>query len=148
MGNRPPIVLFDGVCNLCNGWVNFAMDHARPGNRILFGAIQSPEGQELISELGLSSAPLDSVILIDNGRVYRESGAVLRIMRLMRAPWSWLHLFRVIPPFVRDVVYRWVARNRYRWFGVRESCRLPTEETRSWFLEHVADSPANPVTTA
>lgn len=148
MAEGIPIVLFDGVCNLCNHWVNFTMDHARPEKRILFGAMQSVEGEEVIRRLDLPQAPLDSIILIDSGKVYRESDAVLRIMNLMETPWNWLNVFRIVPRFIRDGVYSWIAKNRYRWFGVRDSCRLPTAETRGWFLEHAGDEVFEDVTAA
>ncbi len=134
MASEIPVVLFDGVCNLCNGWVNFAIDHARQDVRIHFGAIQSPEGSAVIDALDLDKAPLESIILVRNGKVYRESDAILQIMKLMRTPWNWLGVFRIVPRPIRDAVYHVVARNRYKWFGVRESCRLPDPESPEWFL--------------
>lgn len=141
-----PVVLFDGVCNLCNGSVDFVLKWERVP-RLRFASLQSDEARRLLAERSVSGASLDpgggtsdaprSIILIDGEGVHTQSTAALRIARELRAPWSALHLLHVIPRPLRDLVYRWVARNRYTWFGRRESCRVPTPELRHRFLDGI-----------
>lgn len=128
-----PVLLFDGVCNLCNASVNFVIDHD-PAGRVKVGAIQSDAGQALLREYRLDPAYLDSLVLLDGGRAYVKSDAALRLARYLDGPWAWLDRLRVLPKGLRDVLYDVVAKNRYRWFGVRESCRMPTPELRSRFI--------------
>lgn len=128
-----PILLFDGVCNVCNASVNFVIDHD-PAGRVKLGALQSEEGQRLMAEHGLDAAYLDSLVLLDEGRVYVKSDAALRLVRYLDGPWGWLSAFAVLPKRLRDAVYDVIAKNRYRWFGVRDSCRMPTPELKARFL--------------
>jgi predicted DCC family thiol-disulfide oxidoreductase YuxK len=129
-----PIVLFDGVCNLCNNSVQF-MIQRDPRARLRFTSLQSEAGQRLQAEHGIDSASLDSMLLVEGGRLYRESDAALRMARHLKGAWPLLGAFRIIPRPLRNLVYRWIARNRYRWFGKMEACWLPTPELRSRFLE-------------
>ncbi|MCB9506216.1 MAG: thiol-disulfide oxidoreductase DCC family protein [Myxococcales bacterium] len=129
-----PVVLFDGVCNLCNGAVNFIIDHD-PDRRFRFASLQSEVGSELARSVGLDPTSLETFILVDGGRGYTRSAAALRIAAGLRGPVRLVAALRVIPAFVRDPLYSFVARNRYRWFGVREMCRMPTPEDRARFLE-------------
>ncbi len=122
--NQPSIILFDGVCNLCNGFVNFVIDRD-PDAKFKFGALQSEEGQKLVVQYHLQDVPLESVILIENGKAYRESSAALRIAKGMKGLWKLFYVFMIVPPFIRNAVYRFIARNRYKWFGKREVCRIP-----------------------
>jgi len=133
MATANPIVLFDGVCNLCNGSVQFILRHDRQG-RFRFASLQSSVGQDLQARLGMDPGRLDSVILVEGDRWYKESDAALRIARGMSGAWKALAVFRVIPRPIRDAVYRLIARNRYRWFGKQETCWLPTPELRGRFL--------------
>lgn len=128
-----PVLLFDGVCNLCNASVNFVIDHDSAG-RVKVGAIQSDAGQALLREHGLDPTYLDSLVLLDGGRAYVKSDAALRLARYLDGPWAWLNRLRVLPKPLRDALYDVVAANRYRWFGVRDACRLPTPELRSRFI--------------
>ncbi len=128
-----PIVLFDGVCNLCNGSVQLIIKRD-PGARFRFASLQSAVGERLLAELRIDRRGLDSLIVVEEGRWYKESDAVLRIVRILGGPWRALGIFRLIPRPLRDRAYRIVARNRYRWFGRRETCWLPTPELRSRFL--------------
>jgi predicted DCC family thiol-disulfide oxidoreductase YuxK len=128
-----PIVLFDGVCNLCNGSVQFILQRD-PAGRFRFASLQSDHGQRLLTERGLDPKALDSVVVIDGDRLYRESDAALRIAGDLKGAWKALTVFRVIPRPLRDWAYRLIARNRYRWFGKSETCWLPTPELRSRFL--------------
>ncbi|GAB4404299.1 MAG: thiol-disulfide oxidoreductase DCC family protein [Anaerolineales bacterium] len=130
---NPPILLFDGVCNLCNGVVDFILRYER-APVLRFAALQSQAGQAWLSEFGFAQTELNSVILIEAGRAYRESEAALRVCRYLKAPFPLaLGLLR-LPEGLRDPLYRALARNRYRWFGKRATCRLPTPEERARFL--------------
>ena len=133
MATANPIVLFDGVCNLCNGSVQFILRHD-PAARFRFASLQSPVGQDLQARFGMDPGRLDSVILVEGDRWYKESDAALRIARGMSGGWKALAAFRVIPRPIRDAAYRLIARNRYRWFGKQETCWLPTPELRGRFL--------------
>jgi predicted DCC family thiol-disulfide oxidoreductase YuxK len=133
METAHPIVLFDGVCNLCNGAVQFIL-RRDPTGRFRFASLQSPAGEELQTRLGIDPKALDSILLVEGERWYRESDAALRIASRMSGAWKALGVLRVIPRPLRDPVYRWIARNRYRWFGKQETCWLPTPELRGRFL--------------
>jgi predicted DCC family thiol-disulfide oxidoreductase YuxK len=133
MDTANPIVLFDGVCNLCNGSVQFIIRHDRQG-RFRFASLQSSVGQDLQARFGMDPGRLDSVILVEGDRWFKESDAALRIARGMSGAWKALAVFRVIPRPIRDAAYRLIARNRYRWFGKQETCWLPTPELRGRFL--------------
>lgn len=117
-----PILLFDGVCNLCNNSVNLIIKRDKK-NQFRFIALQSQEGIELITKLGISKET-DSVILIVENRVFTESEAAIEIIKRLPLPWKWLTIFKIIPQKIRDKIYRWIARNRYRWFGKRDVCRI------------------------
>lgn len=130
---HPPTILFDGVCNLCNASVNFVLD--RDPGTFLFGSLQSEAAQELLYAAGIADHGLTSMVLIEGGRAYTESDAVLRIAGQLPGPVRLLTAFRVVPAWIRDPVYRWVARNRYRWFGRLDTCRLPTPELQARFID-------------
>jgi predicted DCC family thiol-disulfide oxidoreductase YuxK len=127
------VVLFDGVCNLCNGWVRFVM-RRDPRRRFRFASLQSTFGAESLRRHGLPDDYLGSILLLADGVLYARSDAVLRIAGQLRWPWPVLCVFVVVPRVVRDIVYDWVARNRYRWFGKRESCLLPNAQDAARFL--------------
>ncbi len=126
------IILFDGVCNLCNGVVNFIIDRD-PGGRFRFVPLQSEKARELLRPFGIDDAALNSIVLIQEGKIFTRSGAVLEIVRHLRGFWPLLSIFKVIPAFIRDVFYNYVARNRYRIFGQSETCRIPTPELEQRF---------------
>lgn len=128
-----PVVIFDGVCNLCNGVVNFILQHQRK-KQFRFVALQSEAGEKAIQLLQIPPET-NSVILYWKKRIYTESEAALEIARLLPAPWKWLVVFTIVPKKVRDKMYRWVARNRYRWFGQKQSCRLPSRREKQFFPE-------------
>jgi predicted DCC family thiol-disulfide oxidoreductase YuxK len=135
----PTILLFDGVCNLCNAWVNFLIDRDSVG-ALRFASLQSGAAQELLASLGRpppASEP-DTVLLVEQGRVFERSTAVLRTARHLRGAWPLLAALLVVPRPVRDGLYRWISRHRYRWFGRSEVCRVPTPELEARFL---ADPP-------
>ena len=133
METLPTVILFDGVCNLCNGFVQFVIEHDRTG-RFKFASLQSDVAREFLKEAPADFRNTDSVILLENGKFYQQSTAALRILRHLAAPWSWLYAFIILPAFLRDIVYAFIARNRYRWFGQQESCMLPTPELKGRFL--------------
>lgn len=126
-------MLFDGVCNLCNGSVQFIVRHD-PAGRFRFASLQSEAGQALLRRHGMDPGDLFSVILVEDGRVYSRSDAALRIARGLSGGWRAAGALRVVPRPLRDLVYGWVARNRYRWFGKQEACMIPTPELRARFL--------------
>lgn len=128
-----PIVLFDGVCNLCSGSVQFIL-RRDPAGTFRFASLQSDLAQSLLTGRGLDPKALDSVVVVEGDRLYRESDAALRIARDLKGAWKALSVFRVVPRPVRDWAYRLIARNRYRWFGKSETCWLPTPELRGRFL--------------
>jgi predicted DCC family thiol-disulfide oxidoreductase YuxK len=131
------IILFDGVCNLCHGVVQFIIRHDAAG-RFRFAALQSPAGQALLAAHGCATqaalADPDSVVLLANGRVYTHSAAVLRIAHLLGGGWRLAAAGWLLPRPWRDGLYRFVARHRYRWFGRQEACWLPTPALRARFL--------------
>jgi predicted DCC family thiol-disulfide oxidoreductase YuxK len=131
-----PVVLFDGVCNLCNASVNAVIDRD-PDGRFHFASLQSPAARSLLAGLGAQPPPRDpdSVLLVQDGHVYRESTAALRIARQLRGPSRLLGAFLVVPRPLRDVIYRFVARHRYGWFGKAEACRVPTPDLAARFLD-------------
>lgn len=128
------VVLFDGECNLCDGSVQFILKRDRR-KQFRFAPLQSAAAVRLAPEDAVTGddAP-KSIILVENGKIYRESSAALRIARQLDGLWSLLAVFLIVPPFIRNIVYRWIARNRYRWFGKKESCLFPTGELRERFL--------------
>ena len=129
------VILFDGVCNLCNAWVLFVIDRD-PGARFAFAPLQSDVAAVLLRERRYASKPdfPASIVLIEGDRLYDRSTAVLRIFRRLSGLWPALSVLLAIPRVPRDLVYDWCARRRYRWFGRLEACRLPTAELRSRFL--------------
>jgi predicted DCC family thiol-disulfide oxidoreductase YuxK len=129
-----PVILFDGVCNLCNGCVQFIIARD-PARRFQFAALQSDSARRMLARLDRSGALPDSIVLVDGGRVYTRSSAALRIARGLRFPWSLARALTVVPRPLRDWVYDLVARNRYRWFGTTDVCMTPTPELRARFLE-------------
>jgi predicted DCC family thiol-disulfide oxidoreductase YuxK len=131
-----PVVLFDGVCNLCNGTVSFLIDHD-PQGTLRFGSLQSDAGRQLLTANGFGPAadgPISTILLFEDGRLYDRSTAALRIARHLGLPYRVLSWLMVVPRPLRDAVYGFVARNRYRWFGKSETCRVPTPELRARFL--------------
>lgn len=125
-------MLFDGVCNLCNASVDFILRHEKTAC-LRFAALQSESGQSFLQGCGLSAVP-ETIILLEGGRCYPASTAVLRIAKYLRFPWNLLSVFLLVPPPLRDVVYRQIAGHRYRWFGRRETCRMPSAEEQERFL--------------
>ena len=140
-----PIVLFDGVCNLCNGAVTFVIDRD-PEATLAFAPLQSSLARERIAaasrgESRSASASGDSIVLLEEGRVHTRSTAALRIARRLRRPWPLLGVFLAVPAPLRDALYDLIARHRYRLFGRTETCRLPTPDTAARFVARPDDAP-------
>jgi predicted DCC family thiol-disulfide oxidoreductase YuxK len=135
-GDGHPVVLFDGVCNLCDAAVTFLIDRD-PEGRLRFASLQSAAGRRVLAEAGMRPEEGDprSIVFVEKGRPYAQSTALLRIVRHLRAPWPLLAVLAVLPRPVRDALYRFGAARRYRWFGRMEACRVPTPELRERFLE-------------
>lgn len=132
-GDAHAVVLFDGVCNLCNASVTFVIDRDAAGY-FRFAPLQSDEGRRLLADHAHGEPDLNSVMLIEDGRLYTRSAAALRVAHRLKGLWSWLYVFIVVPAPLRDAVYDFVARHRYRWFGKQDACRVPTPELRARFL--------------
>jgi predicted DCC family thiol-disulfide oxidoreductase YuxK len=127
------IILFDGVCNLCNGAVRFIIERD-PHAQFAFAPLQSAAARALLEKHGAPTPLPDSMVLIEGGRVYVRSAAVLRIARGLGFPWRLAYALAAVPRPLRDWAYRLIARSRYRWFGKSESCMVPTPELRARFL--------------
>lgn len=127
------VVLFDGVCNFCNSTINFLIDRD-PADRFRFAAQQSESGQQLMARHGVTGLMLNTMVVIDEGKIYTHSAAAVRIARHLPWPWKALSTMWIVPWFVRDWGYKFFAAHRYRWFGQTESCRMPTPEIRAKFL--------------
>jgi predicted DCC family thiol-disulfide oxidoreductase YuxK len=126
-------ILFDGVCNLCNGFVQFVVARD-PSARFRFAPLQSSAAAALLKEAGVTGTLPDSIVLVAERRVYFRSAAGLRVLRGLRFPWPLAFAFIVVPPFIRDWVYDVIAAHRYRWFGRRETCMIPTPDLKRRFL--------------
>ncbi|MBL0182322.1 MAG: thiol-disulfide oxidoreductase DCC family protein [Chitinophagaceae bacterium] len=128
-----PIILFDGICNLCNRVVRFVIRRDKK-KVIRFAALQSEAGQGLLQKYHLPVTAMESFVFIENGKVYSRSSAALKVCRHLRGLWPLCYGFIIVPEFIRDAVYNWVAKNRYKWFGVRAECMIPTPEIKARFL--------------
>jgi predicted DCC family thiol-disulfide oxidoreductase YuxK len=129
-----PVILFDGVCHLCSGWVQFAIARD-PAANLCFAPIQSVHGQDFLRRRGLPLDRFETFYLIDGGVVLEKSTAVLRMLGYLNWPWPLLKVVWIVPRPLRDWLYDRVARNRYRWFGRRETCLVPTPEIARRFLD-------------
>jgi len=129
-----PVVLFDGVCNLCTGVVRFVVPRDEAG-RVRFAALQSEPGQELLAACGLPTSDFDSLVLVDDGEYYTKSAAALRLAGYLDGPVSLLAWLRAVPRPLRDAVYDAVADHRYRVFGRKDRCMMPTPDVEERFLD-------------
>jgi predicted DCC family thiol-disulfide oxidoreductase YuxK len=128
-----PVLLFDGVCNLCNASVQWVLLRD-PRGIFRFAALQSEAGQALLQQHGLNTVNFDTVVLVNQSGVLLRSDVPLEIVRQLGGFWQLLYVFKLVPRALRDVIYGWVARNRYRWWGKQESCMLPRAEWKGRFL--------------
>ncbi|HLC83539.1 MAG TPA: thiol-disulfide oxidoreductase DCC family protein [Bacteroidia bacterium] len=127
------IVLFDGICNFCNSSVNKIIKHDKK-NRFKFAALQSETGKKLLEKHSLDSSKIDSIILIENDSAFIKSTAILKISKHLSGLYPLAYGFIIIPTFIRNVVYDFIARNRYEWWGKKDSCMVPTAEVREKFI--------------
>ena len=127
------IVLFDGVCNFCNGSVNFMIGHDTAGY-FKFAPLQSETGRALLGKFGIDTTETDSIILVEDDKAYTHSTAALRIARKLDGLWGWFYIFRFVPRPIRDLFYRLFAKYRYRLFGKKDVCMMPTPELQERFL--------------
>ena len=128
-----PVILFDGVCNFCNGAVNFVLKRDKK-KAILFSPLQTDTGQKLLKKYDLPVNDMQSFVFIENGKVYTRSTAALKVCRYLRGGWPLCYGFIIVPKFIRDGIYNWFAKNRYKWYGVRTECMIPTPEIKARFL--------------
>ncbi|MEM9821398.1 MAG: thiol-disulfide oxidoreductase DCC family protein [Bacteroidota bacterium] len=131
---QQPILLFDGVCNLCNTFVQFVLQRD-PKGTIRFASLQSDFGQRLLKKYNFPTDSLDTVVLIENKTLYSHSDVGLRVVKHLNGLWPVLNIFRWIPRFLRDPIYNWIAANRYRWFGKQDQCLMPQPEWKDRFLD-------------
>jgi len=138
MQNLPPnkkIILFDGVCNLCNSAVQFVIKHDKK-DTFRFVALQSVLGQEILAYIGIDAKNIDSIVLYEPGiAYYSKSDAALQIARNLDGIFSFGTIFKIIPTGIRNYLYDYIARNRYQWYGKKESCMIPSAELKIKFLE-------------
>ena len=132
--DEPPVVLFDGVCNLCVGSLPWLLRMDRR-DRLRFGTLQSEAGTELLERCGLGPEYDESMVVVEGDRAYTESDAVVRLAWLLGLPWALGSVASVVPERLRDRLYRWLADNRYDWFGTREQCLVPDATLRARFID-------------
>ncbi len=128
------IILFDGVCNLCNTSVNFVIRKDKK-DCFRFAALQSDIGKEYTTKYNINSTETDSILLVDKDKVYLKSTAALHIVKSLSGGYPLFYGFIIIPVFIRNWVYDYVATNRYKWFGKKESCMIPTPELKAKFMD-------------
>lgn len=128
------IVLFDGVCHMCQAIVLFTIKRDKQ-EQIHFAPLQSEFGLELLEKLELPTSNFDTFVFVDNGKVYTKSTAALHLFKKLHRLWPLLYVFIIVPRILRDPVYSFIAKNRYKWFGKSEQCMIPTSHIRSRFIE-------------
>ncbi len=128
------IILFDGVCNLCNTWIQFVIKHDKK-DVFRFAALQSEFGKNIIKEINIDTSKIDSIILYESKNVYYyKSDAVIKIAQNLGFGYNLLVVFKIIPKIIRNYIYDFIAKNRYKWFGRKESCMIPSPELKAKFL--------------
>ncbi|PKP28845.1 MAG: thiol-disulfide oxidoreductase [Bacteroidetes bacterium HGW-Bacteroidetes-18] len=128
------IILFDGVCNLCNTSVNFVIKHDKKA-QFLFASFQSDAAKEILLHFNLENLNTDTVILVEDNKIYNKSTAALKIAKHLDGLFKAFYVFIIVPKFVRNWIYGIVAKHRYQWFGKKESCMIPSLELKNRFLE-------------
>jgi len=131
--NNSPVILFDAVCNLCNSAVQYVIRHDAKAV-FKFASLQSNVGQQLLQQHGLSQKQFNSFVLIENDKAYTKSTAALRVAKKLNGPVKISFVFIIVPYFIRDWVYEFIAANRYKWFGKQESCMVPSPNLKQRFL--------------
>lgn len=134
--NGKYVIYFDGVCNLCNSSIQFVIKHDK-NDHFRFASLQSDFAKTALGKENIDSDDMESIILeTADGKIYKRSSAVLRIASKLGFPINWLSIFLVVPKFIRDGVYRYIGRNRYKWFGKQDNCMIPTPELTKKFLDN------------
>lgn len=133
-GKEKFVVLFDGVCNLCSSSVQFILKRDKK-DQFLFGSLQGNYGQEVLKKYGMPQNEFNSFMLLEGKRLYTKSSGALRMLKHLGGAWILFYAFIIVPKFLRDAVYNFVATNRYRWFGKKEECWLPKPEWKKKFLD-------------
>lgn len=134
MNSHKPIIVFDGVCNFCNWWVDFILKRDSKG-KFLFTANQEPAGKLILETNNIESfGDPQSVYLYHKGKLYHYSTAAIKVASMLKFPWNIAGVLLIFPRFMRDWIYKWVAKNRYKWFGKAEACRLPQPGEAERFL--------------
>ncbi len=128
-----PIVFFDGVCNLCNQSVQFIIRHD-PKQYFKFAALQSAFAKEILKPYHIDTTAFQSIVYLEGNKVYQNSDAVLHIARHLNKGYKFLYIFRFVPRFIRDALYKFIAKNRYKWMGKKEACMIPTPALKERFL--------------
>lgn len=134
MNLKQPVILFDGVCNLCNRSVRFVIKKDKK-KKFRFASLQGKAGQDLLKRFNLQADDLNSFVLIEGDKMYTRSAGALHMLRELGGGWKLFYAFMIVPRFIRDAVYNWVAKHRYKWFGKREECMVPAPELRERFLD-------------
>jgi predicted DCC family thiol-disulfide oxidoreductase YuxK len=132
-GRYQRVIVFDGVCNFCNAFVNFILDHD-PQGIFKFGTLQSQPAHLILKQCDLSTEDYETFLLLEHGKIFTKSTAALNILRALPGYWSWLYAFIIIPRPIRDFVYSVIARYRYRWMGKSDTCRVPSPQERARFI--------------
>jgi predicted DCC family thiol-disulfide oxidoreductase YuxK len=133
MSSGKSVILFDGVCNLCNASIDFILKRDKE-NQFLVGALQEEAGKKLLAQFEVNPKYLDSLVLIEDDQIYFRSTAALKIAKKLSGLWPLFHGFIILPSKIRDGIYDWIGRNRYHWFGKKTTCRLPTPEEKAKFI--------------
>jgi predicted DCC family thiol-disulfide oxidoreductase YuxK len=128
-----PVILFDGVCNLCSGAVQFIVKRD-PRGVLQFASLQSQYARQKLQDRGFDPEALYSIIVLYKGKILEKSDAVIEIAKHLSAPWRWFKIFRIVPRALRDAIYNVIARNRYRWFGKKNQCMIPTPALKARFV--------------
>jgi predicted DCC family thiol-disulfide oxidoreductase YuxK len=131
--NDKPIILFDGVCNFCNGVVNFLIKQDKE-KKLRFAALQSEAGKKMLVQYGFPAGYRQSFLFINKGITSRKSTAALKLFNQLPWYWKWMQIFWIVPKFLRDAVYEFVSKHRYQWFVKKNQCIVPTADTKSRFL--------------
>lgn len=133
MTQAKSIIFFDGVCNLCNASIDFVIQRDKD-DQFLVGALQEDFSKKILSGFDVREDYLDSLVLLEKEKIYYKSTAALKIARQLSGLWPALYPLIFIPKFLRDPIYNWIGSNRYRWFGKKSTCRLPTPAEKAKFL--------------
>ncbi|MDF2448143.1 MAG: hypothetical protein K0R26_647 [Bacteroidota bacterium] len=128
-----PVLLFDGFCNLCHASVQFVLKHEKKPD-LLFCSLQSEKGLQLLKAHSIDPQVTNSLVLIENGKAYKKSSAALRVTKYLRGAFQLSLFFMIIPAFIRNAVYDFISKNRYKWYGKKETCIIPVSEMKSRFL--------------